>query len=100
MRPRGMRPRPSPAGGWSADTPVAGSLYDVANSRYELRLRGPIARSLLEVLWTRFDRVSTPAADGTVLIVGNLDQASVRALLALLWDTGHEVLSFEALNHD
>jgi hypothetical protein len=41
-----------------------------------------------------FDRVSTPGADGTVLIVENIDQASVRAQLTLLWDAGHEVLSF------
>ncbi|MFF3737804.1 hypothetical protein [Streptomyces sp. NPDC002566] len=44
---------------------------------------------------TRFDHVSTPGADGTVLIVENVDQASVRALLILLWDTGHDVLIFE-----
>jgi hypothetical protein len=72
----------------------------VANSRYELRLRGPIARSVLDVLRTRFDHVSTPAANGTVLIVDNLDQASIRALLTLLWDTSHEVLSFEETNHE
>ena len=67
----------------------------MANTRYELRLRAPIAHTLLDVIRTRFDHVSTPGADGTVLIVENLDQASVRALLTLLWDTGHEVLSFE-----
>ena len=72
----------------------------MANSRYELKLREPIARSLLDVIRTRFDHVSTPAADGTVLIVDNLDQASVRALLTLLWDTSHEVLSFEEANHE
>jgi hypothetical protein len=72
----------------------------VANSRYALRLREPIARSLLDVLRSRFDHVSTPAADGTILIVDNLDQAAVRALLTLLWDTSHEVLSFEEANHE
>jgi hypothetical protein len=30
--------------------------------------------------------VSTPAADRTVLIVDDIDQASVRALMTLLWD--------------
>ncbi|MER5713648.1 hypothetical protein [Streptomyces sp. NPDC002132] len=34
---------------------------------------------------TKFDHVSAPGADGTVLIVENVDQASVRALLTLLW---------------
>ena len=67
-------------------------------TRYELRLRRPIAGSVLDLIRDRFDHVSTPAADGTVLVVGDLDQTSVRALLALLWDTSHEVLSFEALN--
>ncbi|MFJ8942456.1 hypothetical protein ACIRG4_04070 [Streptomyces sp. NPDC102395] len=43
---------------------------------------------------TRFDHASTPGADGTVLIVENVDQASVRALPTLLWDTGHDVLIF------
>ena len=42
--------------------------------------------------------MSTPAADGKVLIVDNLDQAAVRALLTLLWDTSHEVLAFEEAN--
>jgi hypothetical protein len=68
----------------------------VATTRYELRLSRPIASSLLDVIRTRFDHVSTPGADGTVLIVEDLDQTSVRALLTLLWDTSHEVLSFSA----
>ena len=68
----------------------------MATTRYELRLSRPIAGSLLDVIRTRFDNVSTPGADGTVLIVEDLDQTSVRALLTLLWDTSHEVLSFSA----
>jgi hypothetical protein len=39
--------------------------------------------------------MTTSGADGTVLIIENIDQASVHALLALLWDTGHEMLSFD-----
>jgi hypothetical protein len=72
----------------------------MANTRYELRLRAPIAHTVLDVIRARFDRVSAPGADGTVLTVENPDQASVRALLTLLWDTGHEVLSFEEKNHE
>ena len=75
-------------------------MYGVANSRYALRLRQPIARSLLEVLRSRFDHVSASVSDGTVLIVDDLDQAAVRAVLTLLWDTGHEVLSFAEANHE
>ena len=72
----------------------------MAPTRYELRLRAPIAHTLLDVIRTRFDHVTTPGADGTVLIIENIDQAAVRALLILLWDTGHEVLCLEEVNHD
>ncbi|MGW2572381.1 hypothetical protein [Streptomyces sp. NPDC001537] len=67
----------------------------MALPRYELTMRGPISRTVLDVVRSRFDHVSTPGADGTVLVVDNVDQASVRALLTLLWDTGHHVLAFE-----
>ena len=67
----------------------------MADTHYELRLQAPIARSLLDVIRARFDHVSTPGADGTVLVVENHDQASVRALLTLLRDTGHEVVTFQ-----
>jgi hypothetical protein len=65
----------------------------MATTRCELTLRGPLSQALLGVIRTRFDHVSAPDANGTVLILENLDQASVRALLTLLWDAGHEVLS-------
>jgi len=67
----------------------------MAANRYQIRLRTPIADTFLDLIRTRFDQVSTPGADGTVLVVENLDQASVRALLTLLWDTGHEVVTFQ-----
>ena len=88
--------------GWCAGTRVVGYLLGMAPTRYELRLRAPIARSVLDTIRTRFDRVSTVGADGTTLIVENaesLDQASVRALLTLLWDANHDVLSFEEVTH-
>ncbi|MEU3342800.1 hypothetical protein [Streptomyces sp. NPDC006668] len=67
----------------------------MAPPRYELTIRGPISRTVLDLVQTRFDHMSTEGADGTVLVVDNVDQASVRALLTLLWDTGHHVLAFE-----
>ncbi|MFF5365200.1 hypothetical protein ACFY4I_38395 [Streptomyces scabiei] len=67
----------------------------MAPSRYGLTMRGPISRTVPAVVRTRFDHVSTPGADGTVPVVDDVDQASVRALLTLLWDTGHHVLAFE-----
>ena len=72
----------------------------MAHTHYELRLSAPIAHTLLDLIRTRFDHVTTPGADGTLLIIENIDQASVRALLTLLWDTGHEVLSFQEMNHE
>ena len=72
----------------------------MAHTRYELRLRAPIAHTLLDVIRTRFDHVTAPGADGTVLVIERTDQASLRALLMLLWDTGHEVRSFVELNRD
>ena len=60
-------------------------------------MRGPLSRALLGLIRTRFDQVSVPDADGSVLIIEDLDQASVRALLTLLWDAGHEVLSLTPL---
>jgi hypothetical protein len=37
--------------------------------------------------------VSTQSAHQTVLTVGDADQAAVRALMLMLWDSGHEVLA-------
>ncbi|MFI5952240.1 hypothetical protein [Cryptosporangium sp. NPDC051539] len=59
----------------------------------QLTLRHPVSEALLRLIRTRFDRVSTP--DATVLVVEDLDQASMRALLTLLWDAGQEVLSLD-----
>ena len=83
--------------GWCAGTRATGFLDGMPHTRFELTMRGPIAHSLLDVILTRFDHVSTPGTDGTVLVAEAMDQASVRALLNLLWDAGHEVLAFEAV---
>jgi len=53
-----------------------------------LTVRGPVPGSLTDTIRTRFDRVSL----GTVLVVDDVDQAAVRALLTLLWDAGHDVI--------
>jgi hypothetical protein len=67
-----------------------------AMARCEVTVRGPLSRSLLGMVRSRFDRVSTPAAD--VLVVDAVDQAAVRALLTLLWDADHSVLSLTVEN--
>jgi hypothetical protein len=78
--------------------PGEGFHPDMATTRFELRLRGSLAHTVLDVIRARFDRVGAPNPDGTVLIIENVDQAAVRALLTLLWDTGHEVLSLTPLS--
>jgi hypothetical protein len=64
-------------------------------SRCQLSIGGQLADSLLELIRSRFGEVRTRPADevGTTVIVEGLDPASERALLTLLWDTGHDVIS-------
>jgi hypothetical protein len=59
----------------------------------QLTVKGAIAESVLTLMRERFDNVTTAAAAGpsTVVTIIGIDQAGVRALLALLWDTGHEI---------
>jgi hypothetical protein len=68
----------------------------MATTRSELTLRGPLSGALRGLIRSRFDQVSMPA-DRSVLIIEDLDQASMRALLTLLWDAGHEVESLTPL---
>ena len=62
-------------------------------TRCEVTVRGPLARAVLETAVARFDSVRAVTLTGdSVLTVDGLDQAALRALLTLLWDTGHEVV--------
>jgi hypothetical protein len=67
-------------------------------SRCELSISGPLADSLLELIRSRFGQVTTrpEAGPSTTVIIGGLDPASERALLTLLWDTGHDVISMRS----
>ncbi|MET0416093.1 MAG: hypothetical protein ABW022_08740 [Actinoplanes sp.] len=66
-------------------------------SRFELSVTGQLADSLIELISSRFGEVTTrPAPGGTTVTVGGLDPSSERALLTLLWDTGHDVVSTHA----
>ena len=59
----------------------------------EVTVRGPLARAVLETVNARFDSVSTVQSTGDSMVtVDGIDQAALRALLTLLWDTGHEIL--------
>jgi hypothetical protein len=65
--------------------------------RYRLVIAGPVAQWLTDTIADRFGGVSiSAAANGTVLEVVEADQPALRALLTLLWDVGHDVLSLSA----
>lgn len=66
-----------------------------APGRLEVTLFGPLAASVLGLLDQRYDQVSTVSApgSGTVVTFADIDQAGERAVLNLLWDTGHRVRS-------
>jgi hypothetical protein len=61
--------------------------------RCELTVRGPVAGSVVAAMRARFDVESVAASGDTVLTVGRADQAALRALMIMLWDSGHEVLA-------
>ncbi len=71
-------------------------MGSIGCARYEFALDGPLARSAAELIRARFDGVSTRPGSPTLLVVDSLDQAGVRAVLTLLWDTGHAVLSMSS----
>jgi hypothetical protein len=63
-------------------------------SCFEFRVTGRLAGSLLEVIRSRFgEATARPSGSGTTVTVGGLDPAAERALLNLLWDTGHDVVA-------
>jgi hypothetical protein len=57
-------------------------------TRCELVVDGPIARSVLDAITARFGPVTL---EDDLLVVEHVDHAAIRALMILLWDTGHEV---------
>ena len=60
----------------------------------EVLVRGPLAESIASLIASRFGPLAiSPAGPERTRIAGEMDQSSERALLALLWDTGHDVLS-------
>ncbi len=60
----------------------------------EIVLTGPLASSVRTLLQERYDGLTAADVDGAaVLRFDRLDQAGERAVLTLLWDTGHEVRS-------
>ena len=69
-----------------------------AGACLKLAVSSAVAESVLEMIKDRFDHVTShpsPGA-GTVVTVTGIDQAGQRALLNLLWDTGHEIRSMSS----
>ena len=61
-------------------------------TRYRLSVTGPVPRRLVETITCRFGNVSVGRnGEDTVLDAVLVDQPSLRALLTLLWDAGHDV---------
>ena len=61
-------------------------------TRYRLSVTGPLQRRLVETIAQRFGNVSVGRnGEDTVLEAVLEDQPSLRALLTLLWDAGHDV---------
>jgi hypothetical protein len=67
-------------------------------SRCEINVGGQLADTLLELISSRFGEITTRPGAGpsTTVIINGLDPASQRALLTLLWDTGHDVISMRS----
>lgn len=62
---------------------------------YQLTIAGRLPDAVTQTIGARFgDGIRIRSTDGcTMLNVEDIDQPALRALLVLLWDFGHEVLS-------
>lgn len=64
------------------------------NTRCRVTVAGSLAAGILATLESRFEVESAePRADGIEVVVSRVDQATQRALLTYLWDTGHTIRS-------
>jgi hypothetical protein len=63
-------------------------------SPLEVRVTGCLSRALAEEIGERFEEVAVrPEGESSVLSGTIADQAALRSLLSLIWDTGGAVLS-------
>ena len=88
---------PTPPG-WSSPRVVRGRRArcegDLMTSRFEVHTTGRLAQTVSEAINTRFGAVAVTTQLNSTVLTGSLaDQAALRALLALIWDTGGTVLS-------
>jgi hypothetical protein len=54
---------------------------------------GPLAEALLDAARARFEIDHAAGTAHSTLTLHDADQAALRALLTMLWDSGHDVLA-------
>ena len=63
-------------------------------SRFEVRVTGRLPHAVSEAIVTRFGGVAMRQRPTSTVLTGSVaDQAALRSLLGLIWDTGGSVLS-------
>jgi hypothetical protein len=63
-------------------------------SRFEVHVSGRLPQTLAETIGTRFGPVTIRRQPTSTVLTGHVcDQAALRALLGLIWDTGGSLLS-------
>jgi hypothetical protein len=66
----------------------------------EIVVRGRLADSLTSLIASRFSALTVSPREVGTRLSGEMDQSTERALLALLWDTGHDVISMQSTPHE
>lgn len=68
-------------------------------SPFELEVSGRLPQALMQVISTRFGGIALmEQKNGTVLYGGVADQAALRSLLCLIWDSGGSLVSVAVHN--
>jgi hypothetical protein len=63
-------------------------------SQFEVQVSGPLPQTLTAAIATRFGEVAMRKQPGSTVLNGSVaDQAALRSLLDLIWDTGCSVLA-------
>jgi len=63
-------------------------------SRFEVHVTGRLPQTLTQAISARFGEIAMCKQPNTTVLSGNVaDQAALRALLGLIWDTGGSVLT-------
>jgi hypothetical protein len=69
-------------------------------SRFEVQVTGRLPQALTTAIATRFGQVVMRKQPGSTVLNGSIaDQAALRSLLGLIWDTGCSVLAV-TIDHD